>query len=143
MKHIYNHIQLGYLGLMPFLGFVGVHLLIGENSPVWLMDAFLVYSISIVSFIAGALWQPGQQSMQRAVVVVLPSILLPLGVFLSVQWALAGLMLTYVYVLLVQMQDENWPEVDKDYKKMRFLVTSVVLATHALMLAFSLDQYAK
>ena len=48
MEKFFNHIQLGYLGLIPFLGCVGWPLMFGSNSLN--LEFFTFYSIAILSF---------------------------------------------------------------------------------------------
>ncbi|MFO6421927.1 DUF3429 domain-containing protein [Motilimonas sp. KMU-193] len=136
-----HHITLGYLGLVPFLVFTGGYF-IAEMQ--WLLQAFILYSISIVSFVAGSLWQPsannqreaGQaQSLTQAWLVVLVTIPMPLLVF-APSWAqLAFLAAAYVWLLLLQRRLPVWQTLSADYQKMRTKITAVVLVCHLFMLA--------
>ncbi len=75
MNKFVNHIQLGYLGLVPFLGCVGWPLLVGSNQ--FNMQFFIFYSIAILAFMAGNLWHAGNQRYSDALKAVIPVI--PLG----------------------------------------------------------------
>ena len=65
MEKFINHIQLGYLGLLPFLGCVGWPLIAGSNAVN--LDFFTYYSIAILAFMAGNLWHAGQQTHADAI----------------------------------------------------------------------------
>lgn len=132
-----NHIQLGYFGLLPFLAMQGWTLLTGQGESV--APLFIYYSIAIVSFLAGQQWRPGNQSHGRAIaaiVPILPIALLALGNHI---FTLAWLSASYWLVLLFEVKAPAWQEHHKDYRKMRFVLTSVVFVTHLLMIASLLD----
>ena len=83
MEKFVNHIQLGYLGLIPFLGCVGWPLMFGSNSVN--LEFFSFYSIAILAFMAGNLWHAGQQSFADAIKAVLPVIPIPFLSFLPIE----------------------------------------------------------
>ena len=89
MEKFINHIQLGYLGLIPFLGCVGWPLVFGSNSIN--LEFFTFYSIAILAFMTGNLWRAGEQSYSDALKAVLPVIPVPFLAFVPVEWALAWL----------------------------------------------------
>jgi len=64
MEKFINHIQLGYLGLLPFLGCVGWPLMFGSNSVN--LEFFTFYSIAILAFMAGNFWRAGEVSSINA-----------------------------------------------------------------------------
>ena len=76
MEKFVNHIQLGYLGLIPFLGCVGWPLMFGSNSLN--LEFFTLYSIAILAFMAGNLWRAGEQTYSNAIKAVAPVIPLSL-----------------------------------------------------------------
>ena len=75
MEKFINHIQLGYLGLLPFLGCVGWPLIAGSSAVN--LEFFTFYSIAILAFMAGNLWHAGQQSHADAIKAIIP--ILPIG----------------------------------------------------------------
>ncbi len=97
MEKFINHIQLGYLGLLPFLGCVGWPLMFGSNSVN--LEFFTFYSIAILAFMAGNLWRAGEQSYSNAIKAVIVVIPVPFLSFLPVEWALAWLAVSFWLVL--------------------------------------------
>lgn len=137
LERYVNHMQLGYLGLLPFLAMVGWALLSGQGENV--APLFIYYSIAIVSFLSGHLWRPGEQTQGRAIAAILPTLPIPLLALGNDIFALAWLGVTYWVVLMFEAKAPAWQEHHKDYRKMRFVLTSVVFVTHLLMIAFLLD----
>lgn len=127
-----NHTQLGYLGLLPFLALVAASLFIDDTR---ITQLFCVYSICIVSFLCGSLWQNKSQSTAQLWLIVLPTLLIPFGLFLSVKLALMLLAGLYVYLLLLQKRIA-WQDLSADYRTMRERITSVVVICHFAMAAF-------
>jgi hypothetical protein len=127
-----NHVQLGYLGLVPFLALTGWHFM--AKSPL-VVDAFVVYSISILCFVAGSLWKPEEQSNKTAWLVVLPTLALPLSVLVSDVITLVWLAANFVFVLMLQKRGQDWSTQTKDYQVMRERVTSVVFVCHLFLMA--------
>ena len=58
-----NHIQLGYYGVLPFLACVFWPLLLGSSEQA--VEAFSLYSMGILAFMAGSLWRAGVNSLTR------------------------------------------------------------------------------
>nr|WP_275441756.1 MULTISPECIES: DUF3429 domain-containing protein [unclassified Pseudoalteromonas] len=133
-----NHIQLGYLGLLPFLALVGWSMLSGRTEYAGTM--FIYYGIAIMSFLAGQLWRPGEQSYGRAIAAVIPTIPLPLLALGNELFTLAWLSASFWLVLAIEVKQPQWAEHHKDYRKMRFVLTSVVFVCHLLMIAAMLDR---
>ena len=139
-----HHVKLGYLGLLPFLLLTGGYFLTEAD---WLLQSFIVYSISILSFVAGSLWQPAtkpcakgvvestSQSHTQAWLVVLVTLPLPLSVFVAESVELIFLALSFVWLLALQKRLANWPEMTPDYQQMRGKITAVVFVCHLFMLA--------
>ncbi|NMM39872.1 DUF3429 domain-containing protein [Pseudoalteromonas arctica] len=136
MNKFINHIQLGYLGLLPFLACVGWPLLVGSNN--FNMQFFTFYSIAILAFISGNLWHAGQQSYRDAVKAILP--ILPLGflAFLPQHITLVWLAVSFWLVLLFEKTSPQWQSYHADYQKMRFVLTSVAFVCHILVIGISL-----
>ncbi|MCE2573424.1 DUF3429 domain-containing protein [Motilimonas eburnea] len=139
-----HHITLGYLGLVPFLLFTGGYF-IAETD--WLLQAFIFYSISIVSFVAGSMWQPSthpqssqdstqqEQTQGQAWLVVLVTLAMPVLVFAPTWAQLAYLAAAYVWLLVLERSLLSWQSLSADYQKMRGKITAVVLVCHLFMLA--------
>ena len=75
------------------------------------------------------------QSSTQAWLIVLVTLPLPLGGFVSVQTSLLWLAGSFVWLLLLQKRLPNWPLLSKEYQQMRAKITSVVLVCHLLMWA--------
>lgn len=136
MEKFVNHIQLGYLGLLPFLGCVAWPLLLGSNSVN--LEFFTFYSIAILAFMAGNLWRAGSQSYSDAIKAVVPVIPIPFLSFLPTEWMLAWLGLSFWLVLLFEKATLQWQSYHADYQKMRFVLTSVVFVCHVFVIGISL-----
>ena len=136
MNKFINHIQLGYLGLIPFLACLAWPLMLGSNSVN--LEFFTFYSIAILAFMAGNLWHAGQQSYAAAIKAVLPVIPVPFLAFLPVEWVLGWLSLSFWLVLLFEKSTSQWQTYDKDYQKMRFVLTSVVFVCHIFIIGMSI-----
>lgn len=136
MNKFINHIQLGYLGLIPFLACLAWPLMLGSNSVN--LEFFTFYSIAILAFMAGNLWHAGQQSYADAIKAVLPVIPVPFLAFLPVEWVLGWLSLSFWLVLLFEKSTSQWQAYDKDYQKMRFVLTSVVFVCHIFIIGMSI-----
>lgn len=136
MNKFINHIQLGYLGLIPFLACLAWPLMLGSNSVN--LEFFTFYSIAILAFMAGNLWHAGQQSYADAIKAVLPVITVPFLAFLPVEWVLGWLSLSFWLVLLFEKSTSQWQTYDKDYQKMRFVLTSVVFVCHIFIIGMSI-----
>jgi hypothetical protein len=136
MNKFINHIQLGYLGLIPFLACLAWPLMLGSNSVN--LEFFTFYSIAILAFMAGNLWHAGQQSYADALKAVLPVIPVPFLAFLPVEWVLGWLSLSFWLVLLFEKSTSQWQTYDKDYQKMRFVLTSVVFVCHIFIIGMSI-----
>ncbi|WP_409439901.1 DUF3429 domain-containing protein [Psychromonas sp. GE-S-Ul-11] len=136
MRKFINHIQLGYLGLLPFLGCVAWPIMFGSNSAN--LAFFTFYSIAILAFMAGNLWRAGEQSYSGAIKAVAPVIPVPFLSFLPVEWTLAWLGASFWLVLIFEKTTAQWKTYHKDYQKMRFVLTSVVFMCHMLTIGMSL-----
>lgn len=136
MEKFVNHIQLGYLGLLPFLGCVGWPLVTGSNALS--IDFFIFYSLAILGFMAGNLWHAGQQSYGDAIKAVLPIIPLGFVSFLPTPWLLGWLAVSFWLVLLFEKSTAQWQEYHADYKKMRFVLTSIVFVCHVFVIGMSI-----
>lgn len=136
MNKFINHIQLGYLGLIPFLACLAWPLMLGSNNVN--LEFFMFYSIAILAFMAGNIWHAGQQSYADAIKAVLPVIPVPFLAFLPVEWVLGWLSLSFWLVLLFEKSTSQWQTYDKDYQKMRFVLTSVVFVCHIFIIGMSI-----
>ena len=136
MEKFINHIQLGYLGLLPFLGCVGWPLIAGSNAVNF--DFFTFYSIAILAFMAGNLWHAGQQTHADAIKAIIP--ILPIGFlsFLPATWTLVWLAASFWLVLLFEKSSPQWQTYHVDYQKMRFVLTSVVFVCHIFVIGMNI-----
>ncbi|OHU84254.1 MULTISPECIES: DUF3429 domain-containing protein [Pseudoalteromonas] len=137
MHPFLNHIQLGYYGVLPFLACVFWPLLLGSSVPA--IEAFTLYSMGILAFMAGTLWRAGEQSYTHAVMAVLVVVPFPLLVLASATSTLVYLAICFPIVLLFERGMPAWQQYHKDYHKMRYILTSVVFVCHLFMIAQSIE----
>ncbi|MAX86486.1 MULTISPECIES: DUF3429 domain-containing protein [Thalassolituus] len=125
--------KLGYAGLIPFV-FFALSVLAGST---WAPDFFTLYSALILSFMAGACW--GVMQAQRDHVSS-AELGLSIGVFL---WGwlmyfvphlagLPGLLLGYWVLVWLERQPVFRQSYKRDYRTMRWTLTLVVSACHAV-----------
>ena len=131
MSKYSNQTLLGYLGLIPFLLLVGAHFLFEH---ILLSQAFMFYSISIMSFVAGTLWHESNSNKLNWLI-VLPTIPTLALALLNIKLALLYLGASYVFVLAVQKRTETWGKLNPDYQRMRERITGVVLVCHLFFAA--------
>jgi len=139
--------SLAFFGLLPFFG--ATFLTVARILPL-MMDPkkiFVGYSVIILAFISGSLW--GQvldqaDSIPSRVILVASNPIALLG------WASLGLSnyslviatlgLGYILILSLEYRFASllFGDVSHSYFKLRFKITSIVLLTHGLMVAFSI-----
>lgn len=126
---------LGYLGLIPFVAFcLGFSLL--EDWPRSLsIQGFIIYSLAIFSFLAGALWGQAQRTdgsaMLSALVVSNGLVLFGVSALLTAQAMMAAvfLMLGFIALLWYEVKTtllEGW------YQTMRKRLTVGVVVAHVV-----------
>jgi len=128
---------LGYSGLLPFFGFsLAAHFFEGEI-VVWASLGFMVYSLSIYAFLAGALWGQAQASDSTTTTgtLITSNALVLFGVaatLLRQAETTAALMALGYWVLLIYesrvTQQDNW------YRTMRRRLTAGVVIAHLLFI---------
>ena len=129
---------LGYSGLLPFFGFcIGFSVM--EDWPRSLsIQGFVIYSLAIFAFLAGALWGQEQrvESASSVSTLVVSNGLILFGVasILTAQAMMASvfLMLGYIALLWYEVrisQLEVW------YRRMRVRLTTGVVIAHLLFIA--------
>lgn len=129
-----NHIRLAYFGLLPFLAAIAISLFLESEMIIY---AFIIYSISILNFVCGSMWQAtATQTPREIYLAVLPSILLPLGLFFSLKLCLILLAIVYAFVLLAEQTTQRWSTLSPEYQQMRRKITSIVIICHLAMAAF-------
>jgi hypothetical protein len=152
---------LGYLGLIPFLvplwkiiitvnDGLGIHAasLFGLYAPY----IFITYSAIILSFLGGILWSKASlnaQSMTSRVAIVFSNIM-ALFAWASLIIINFSSMLTMLAVavllcgfgsLLLAERSLDVDTQDKPYWRMRLVLTSIVIASHALVLIFLIREF--
>ena len=137
MHPYFNHIQLGYLGFLPFLACIAGTLMLGATSEI--LNAFVFYSLGILAFMAGSLWRAGEQSQSHAILAVLVVIPYPLISALAPQWLLSYLAVAYWVVYGIERAMPRWQDYHKDYCKMRTVLTSLVFVSHLFMISQALE----
>ena len=139
--------SLAFFGLLPFLG--ATFLTMADVLPL-MMDPkkiFVGYSVVILAFLSGSLWGKvldQADSIPSKVILVTSNLIALLG------WASIGLSnyslviatlgLGYILILSLEYRFASllFGDVSHSYFKLRFKLTSIVLLTHGLMVAFSI-----
>ncbi|GIU45361.1 DUF3429 domain-containing protein [Shewanella marinintestina] len=131
---------LGYAGLLPFI-ITTVMSWAGWVTP-WLDPkfAFISYSATILSFLAGTLWgrvlslYASNNIGNLLILSNLYALLAWFSLLLAVPAVgLVTLSFGYFSLLSIEKNCQNLP-VDQEYRRMRVRLTSVALLTHFLML---------
>jgi hypothetical protein len=128
---------LGYSGLLPFFGFSLATHFFDVEVGAWASLGFIVYSLSIYAFLAGALWgqAQGSDSSTSAGTLITSNALVLFGVaatLLGQAETTAALMIPGYLLLLVYesrvTQQANW------YRTMRRRLTAGVVLAHLLFI---------
>ena len=128
--------SLGYAGLIPFLIIPSVVWLVQDRLPGLAPQAFLLYSLAILCFLAGTVWGRAQTTIHPLARHLLVSNLLVLFAVASVlavaDWlALILLTLGYLTLLWYERRDASIPSW---YVAMRMKLTLGVVLAHVLLL---------
>ncbi|MBA6398046.1 DUF3429 domain-containing protein [Colwellia sp. BRX10-4] len=125
---------LGYLGLLPFAGFLYLSVVLKDSSML-AQQAFIAYSAIIVSFIAGTLWRKAEDNARLTQQVI--SNLLSLIAFTTLlvprDLALIVLSFSFTFLFLYEKKlamTEQVNDFDVTYMRMRFWLTFIVLSLH-------------
>ncbi|ESP94719.1 MULTISPECIES: DUF3429 domain-containing protein [Pseudoalteromonas] len=137
MHPYFNHIQLGYLGFVPFLLCIAATLMLGSSES--LVGVFSFYSMGILAFMAGTMWRAGEQPKAHAILAVVVVLPFPLLYLVSFTAQLSYLAASYWLVLWFEKSMPKWQETHKDYKQMRFVITSVVFVSHLFMISQAIE----
>jgi hypothetical protein len=129
-------LALGYAGLLPFVA--GAVLIWFEEpvNPFFVLQAFHVYSIMVLAFLCGTWWGFAFSDLDRrlrrwlllASNVLFVSLWLVM-LFLPSLHTLAVLGLAYAILLLPELGFRELP-VDAGYRRMRIILTAVVMLCH-------------
>lgn len=137
MKQIKLWQSLGYAGLIPFIFFTWLYLVGLTKVGVDIDFVFICYSAVILSFMAGSLWL--QRHKDGVIIPSLGSNLLSLLAFFSIlqspQIALTLLTLGYLLLIALEFIYDLFNHRPEGYKKMRIILTTVVVGCHLLMLS--------
>lgn len=126
---------LGFAGLIPFYGFLAGYFLFEDYLRSVSIQGFVVYSLAILSFLAGALW--GQARVQPADVQPLRLlvsnglVVFAVASMLTAQTMLAASLLTLGYLALL-WYERNVDGVDGWYPAMRLQLTAGVVLAHLI-----------
>lgn len=127
---------LGYAGLIPFLFLTWLYLYGVTKIGLAISFVFICYSAVIMSFISGSLWL--QRHEDGMIMPSLGSNLLSLLAFFSIlQTPIVSLILLSLgYLLLIGLEliYDVYQHRPEGYKKMRIVLTVVVVSCHLLML---------
>lgn len=137
---------LGYSGLLPFVG-ITLAVIIGISNAI---DLFVLYSLSILAFMAGGAWgaiqqisipdkgqsdieqsdnqqSSGLQSAILAYLIALLAVLLPLKI------GLVLLVLAFLMVIVIEQKRGLFAGYSASYRQMRWILTIVVIVCHAII----------
>ena len=142
MSRVVTSQWLGYLGLTPFLGFCAGFYWLEDWSRSVSVQGFVIYSLAIFCFLAGALWGQAQRSDETLSV---PTLLISNGLvlfavtaLLTAQAMLASVLLALGYLALLWFElrtssQERW------YLVMRKRLTLGVFATHLIYVSLHIS----
>lgn len=127
--------QLGYAGLLPFFATLLLYAIGVEQG----LDLFVIYSVLILAFMAGACWGVGQVRPERRRTVEL---VISIGVslwallmqFLPGMYALIGLLSGYWVLIWLEREPTFRYVYRADYRYLRKVLTTVVSLCHLVML---------
>jgi len=130
--------KLGYAGLLPFIGFAALGYLEGD----WALSSFVVYSALILSFMAGGSWGALQAHLKTPVAGIQWKLAAAILIFLwgwgmtyvPVVPGLAGLLVGFVLLLGLEQTAIFRQHYTVGYRVLRLVLTSVVVACHAVLL---------
>lgn len=126
---------LGYAGLLPFLTFITLSISNITFTNVSAEQGFIFYSVSILSFLSGTLWQKDRLVKNNHALVISNLFCLYsfTCLFLSTPIALVMLILGYTAILAAEyyLSVKNSNTFNRHYFKMRFLLTLIVCLMHA------------
>ena len=136
---------LGSLGLIPFIA--GLALSAGQHDIIGISgeEVFTTYSLAILCFLAGALWGqilkgPFSEAHQRNLIITNMLVVIGWAAFLTSQkfYAFSVTVLTIgfagVCFLEFNLFKVSTTGQDRQYVRLRVILTSLVIAAHSVML---------
>lgn len=138
MKSLSLSERLGYAGLIPFV-LIGLAVSIGiEGSG----ELFKLYSVLILAFMAGGCWgveQANPEKIDNTLLVLSIGAFLwgTIAYFLPINVAVLMLVVGFILLLWIEANPLFKSSYDESYKKLRLILTSVVLAMHILVFLFT------
>ena len=127
---------LGYLGLLPFFGLFALSLSSFTLNEISAEQGFIFYSVSILSFLSGTLWQKDRLIKNNHALIISNLFCLYsfTCLFLSTPIALVMLILGYTALLAAEyyLNVNNSNTFNRHYFKMRFMLTLIVCLLHGL-----------
>lgn len=134
MKSLSLSERLGYAGLIPFVS-IGLAVGIGIEGAA---ELFKLYSVLILAFMAGGCWGVEQANPEK-----IDNTLLALSIgaflwgtiayFLPINVAVLMLSVGFVLLLWIEANPLFKTAYEASYKKLRLILTSVVLAMHVFV----------
>lgn len=134
MKSLSLSERLGYAGLIPFV-LIGLAVGIGVEGSA---ELFKLYSVLILAFMAGGCWGVEQANPEK-----IDNTLLALSIgaflwgtiayFLPINVAVLMLLVGFVLLLWIEANPLFKSAYEESYKKLRLILTSVVLAMHVFV----------
>lgn len=125
---------LGSLGIIPFL----IALIVMIWKPNIGLRMFSLYSLAILSFLAGSWWSSalmarGPTESQRMAVLLISNVCVLLGLVLIIgfpRWGILGLAAAYTGLLVGEQKLKVFAHQPEYYRTMRFRVSVAVVLLH-------------
>lgn len=128
---------LGYAGLLPFVACAVLAWFDEPISPFFVFHVFIIYSIVILAYLCGSWWgfsfavaETGPRNTLLLGSIGLLLLLWLLLVFYQNEWAVVMLTAGYLVLYAGEKMNPALP-VDGGYRRMRLLLTAVVVLCHA------------
>ena len=132
---------LGYLGVLPFIASL-FFLKSDDNSSInFSTPMFIIYSIAILSFLSGTLWQANIESKRTAIISNLLCLFAVASVFLPSQIGLLWLGFGYFFIWYSErrLMQSNTISYLETYHSLRSQLTLVVIFMHLLASLMLMD----
>jgi hypothetical protein len=128
---------LGYSGLIPFIGFAILSILLTDN--VLVVDAMALYAFGIFTFLCGAWWPTADMQGAKFWRILLSNVLFLTAFFafllLTNQWLIIGAVL-YIVIWAIEQFSSFIPKASPPYSKMRTILTVVACVSMLITYLF-------
>ena len=98
-------VALGYAGLAPFYGFAGMTWVMDPGMQQWALQGFTLYSLAILSFLAGSMWGSANVRVgaDKASRLLVSNVVTVMGVAMLISFSpiLAAALLALLHLILL------------------------------------------